>query len=187
MIQKNPVFSIFTLAIIVFAIWSTYVLYFPKARIKLSANNLPDAFMEDVRALVLDKDGNPHVKIKSPKMIHYAENNSTDLITPQITLYRDSPEPWDITAKMARAQQGVDIIDFWENVRIHHPPDGKSADTVITTSALTVDTNEQLADTDALIQLEQPNIIIKSVGMHAEMKTGNIKLLSKVWGEYVPG
>lgn len=186
MTYKTTFIRFFMFSIVGVAIWSTYLLYNPEKKAKRIINNLPDAFLEEVSALIMDKEGKPHLKINSPKMTHYQENNTTHLITPEITLYRDSQVPWFITARFAKAQNGADLIDFWEDVVIHHPPDESSSDTWIKTASLTVYTNTQSAETDKLIILTQPNITVQAQGMHAEMKTGKIKLLERARAEYMP-
>ncbi|MCW5582746.1 MAG: LPS export ABC transporter periplasmic protein LptC, partial [Gammaproteobacteria bacterium] len=58
--------------------------------------------------------------------------------------------------------------------------------TLIKTPTLSVQPNKQIAETNDLITLIQPNLVVKSTGMYADMNTGNIKLLSQARGEYVP-
>jgi LPS export ABC transporter protein LptC len=45
-------------------------------------NNQPDAWMEDVIATMINKNGQPALKIVSPKMVHYAEDDTTNITQP---------------------------------------------------------------------------------------------------------
>lgn len=147
---------------------------------------LPDAFMEDVTATFMDEQGRPSMKIITPKLTHYTENDTTHLIQPQLTLYRKSPTPWYITSRYAKATHGIDNVNFWEEVTIHHVADENNPATLIKTPTLTVHPNEQTAETTDLITLVQPNITVNATGMYADLKSGNIKLLSQSKGEYAP-
>lgn len=142
--------------------------------------------MEVVTATFMDKQGKPSIKIETPKMVHYIENDASHLTDPQLTIYRKSPQPWFITSKFAKARGGIELLDFWEDVTIHHAADLANPATVIKTPKLTVHPNAQTAETSELITLIQPNITVKATGMFADMNVGSIKLLSEARGEYAP-
>lgn len=148
--------------------------------------DLPDAFMEEVNALVFDKQGKPKMKIITPKMIHFAKNDKTQLTTPELTIYRKSLMPWYVTSKYAEAINGTDKVHFRDDVIVQHAADENQPATVIKTATLIVTPDTQLADTEEAITMMQPNLMIKGVGMHADMSSGDIKLLSQTRGEYVP-
>jgi lipopolysaccharide export system protein LptC len=186
MTYKNTILSLIMIAFMGLAAWTTFLSYRPESTITTQLTQLPDAFMEDVTALIMDKQGKLNMKIVTRKMVHYAENDTTHLASPELKLYRKSPTPWHITSKHAKATQGIDNIDFWDNVVIHHPADQYNPATLIQTTKLTVYPNKQLAETNDSITLIQPNIVVKATGMHADMNTGEIKLLSQARGEYVP-
>tara|TARA_R110000868_G_scaffold6389_10_gene36474 strand:+ start:938 stop:1498 length:561 start_codon:yes stop_codon:yes gene_type:complete len=147
---------------------------------------LPDAYMENVTATILDKFGKVSMKIVTPKMVHYTKNDTTDFTQPELTLYHKSPNPWFIASKTAKSNHGIDQVIFHDDVTIHHPADFKNPATVIKTSVLTVHPNERTAETTESITMVQPNSIMKAIGMFADMDSGNIKLLSHAKGEYVP-
>jgi lipopolysaccharide export system protein LptC len=160
--------------------------YSPGNSPRTKTREYPDAFMENVSALILDKDGKLYMKIVTPKMIHFQNGDMTDFIDPQLTLYRRSPQPWFIQSRFAKARQGIDNVLFRDDVTIHHPADMNNPATVIKTKTLTVHPHDQTAETSDLITMIQPNSTIKAVGMFADMNSGNIKLLSQAQGEYVP-
>ncbi|RDI48782.1 LPS export ABC transporter periplasmic protein LptC [Aquicella lusitana] len=184
---KNTIISLGFIAAMGFAAWTALLSYYrPQTITPTQSRHIPDAFMEDVVAVIMGKQGKPKMKIVTPKMVHYSENDTTQLLAPQLTLYRKSPQPWYITSKYAKSTQGIDTVDFWEDVVIHHSADTDNPATLIKTPTLTVHPNEQTADTKDHITMIQPNTIVKAVGMHADMNTGNINLLSQARGEYVP-
>lgn len=185
MTYKNTLILIFIIALGL-ATGMTFILNNTNPINTANKTLLPDAFMENVTATIMDKYGKPKMKIVTPKMTHYAENDSTQLITPELTLYRKSPTPWYITADHATATQGADAIQFQKDVVIHHAADIDHPATLIKTPSLLVHPNDQTAETNELITMTQPNTLIKAIGMRANMNTGDIKLLSQAKGEYVP-
>jgi lipopolysaccharide export system protein LptC len=142
--------------------------------------------MENVIATIINKEGDPSLQIKSPKMIHYPENDTTHIETPHITIFRQSPEPWIVNSDFAKASKGIQQIDFWSNVVIHHEHDIKAPITTMTTTSLTVFPSEKIAQTEDAIVLTQPDTTIHAIGMYANLNEGYVKLLSAARGEYVP-
>ena len=152
----------------------------------IADNDMPDAYMETVNAVIIDKMGNPSLKIITPRVLHFSKNDTSEFIDPHLTLYRQSPEPWYIAARFGRAQNGISHVIFWDEVTMHHAADMKNPNTLIKTPKLTVNPKEQTASTNDDITLIQPNLIIRAIGMTADLNAGNVKLLSAARGEYVP-
>jgi lipopolysaccharide export system protein LptC len=184
--NKYTIFSFIMIAALGLATWTRFMSSHQQTNTIANRPLLPDAYMEDVVAIIMDKQGKPSMKIVTPNMVHYTENDTTQLKSPQLTLYRKSPKPWFITAKYAKATQGIDNVDFWDTVTLHHAADENNPATLIKTITLTVHPNKQIAQTKDLITLIQPNLVVKATGMYADMNTGDIKLLSQARGEYVP-
>jgi lipopolysaccharide export system protein LptC len=152
----------------------------------VNSSTEPDAYMENVVATFLNKQGIPSMKIETPKMVHYANNDMTHISKPHITVYRQSPEPWYINSDFAKATDGIEQILFWDNVIIHHAQDIDNPTTTMTTTSLTVFPNKQVAKTSDAVTVTQPNATLHAIGMLANMNNGTVKLLSNARGEYVP-
>ncbi|OGT37524.1 MAG: LPS export ABC transporter periplasmic protein LptC [Gammaproteobacteria bacterium RIFCSPHIGHO2_12_FULL_37_14] len=185
MTYKNTIISSITILMVLLAAWITLA-YQAKPSISKQETPQPDTVMENVVATMMNKQGKPKLKIVTTKLMHYIENDTTDLISPELTLFRQSPQPWHITSKFAKASGGINQIDFWGNVVIRHAITATDPSTVIRTATLTVYPNKQTAETNDPITLAQPNTFIKATGMLADMNSGDIKLLSQARGEYVP-
>lgn len=168
--------------------WSAFIIYQKKSSADQNLPGKPDAFMEDVVATIIDKQGKPSLKIVSPKMTHYVENDTTEINKPLLTLYRTTRQkaskPWRLTANHARALQGVNQIHLWENVVINHPGDAQDEKTTLLTPTLNVYPDKQLAETLDPVVISQPYTKIQAIGMNADLATGAVKLLSQTRGEY---
>lgn len=186
MAYKYSFISVIIMAVLGVTTWTTYFSYRPQNTATTRPVEQADAIMENVSAIIMDKQGKPSLKIVSPKMIHFAVNDTTKLIEPELTLYRKSPKPWYIKARYAKATEGIDNVNFWDDVTLHHAADENNPVTLIKTPTLTVHPNKQVALTKDLITLIQPNLVVKATGMYADMNTGDIKLISQARGEYVP-
>lgn len=176
-----------SVSIAIIAIITSLLLHSSPAKIFQNQTKAkPDAFMEGVVATILDKEGNLSMTVKTPKMIHYAENDTTYFNQPIVTFYRESPLPWTIIAKHAKARFGMEEVNFWEDVVIHHKSDTIHPETVIKTESLLVKPKEQTANTEEPITLTQPNLNVSAIGLSANMMNGDIQLLSHARGQYAP-
>lgn len=181
-------FLIFWLFIIAIGLSSWSILLSKKSKPSITAHlsEEPDAFMENIVAMVMNKEGKPRLKLESPKMFHYAKDDTTELTNPHVVIYRQSPEPWHVNANHAKATWGTSEIVFWDNVIIHHLEDKDNPITTMNTSTLTIFPEQKIAKTSQEIFVTQPNTRIQAVGMLANWEEGTVKLLSQAKEEYVP-
>lgn len=186
MTYKGTITSAVLIATMALTTWVTMLAFAPQRTTVTPINDQPDAYMEEVTAIFMDKFGKPKMKIVTPKLVHYFTNDTTNLTEPQLTFYRKSPKPWFITSHYAKATHGIDNVDFRNDVTIHHPADESMPATIIKAPTLIVHPNNETAETNEHIELIQPDITIKATGMRANMNSGVIKLLSQAKGEYAP-
>lgn len=186
MTLRNALISLLLITSIGLSAWSILTSNTPRSARPPEDLHLPDGYMEDVIAIIMNKQGTPSIKLATPLMIHYAANDTTDMQKPTVTVYRKSPNPWDIHADYAEATKGIEQINFLRHVVIHHLGDKESPPTTMLTSALTVYPGNQSAQTDQDVTISQPDTTIQATGMQANMNEGTVKLLSQAKGEYVP-
>ena len=186
MTLRNSLISFLLMTAMGLSFWSMFLSSQTTPVLSENTSDQPDAFMENVSALILDKQGKPHLKIETPKMIHYADNDTTELVKPHVVIYRQSPQPWHINANHAKATLGTSEITFWDDVIIHHFTDNDNLLTTLQTSSLTILPDQQLAKTNEAVTLTQPDTKIDAIGMLANWDAGTVKLLSKAREEYVP-
>lgn len=166
--------------------WSIFLS--EKSNISITENqpDQPDAFMENIATVIMNKLGTPVLKVESPKLVHYEANDTTELTTPHVIIYRQSPQPWYISANHGKATQGISKITFWDNVIIHHLADQDNPVTTMHTSSLTVIPDEQLVETKEAVDVLQPYTTAHGIGMLANWHDGTVKLLSQAREEYAP-
>lgn len=185
MAYRHHIYSLSMLILLIIVTWNVFSFHSDHTASN-SIDNLPDVLMEDVTALFMDKQGKPTMKIYAPKMKHFTQHDASHLTNPELTIYRKSAQPWFVTSKTAQTTDGIEHVKFWDDVVIQHAADVNSPSTLIKTTTLTVHSNDKTAETADPITLEQPNITVNATGMHADINTGDVKLLSEARGVYVP-
>ncbi len=150
-----------------------------------TVSDQPDSIVENVVSTTFDKTGKPVFKISTPKITHYPDE-STDIISPEVTLFREPNTIWHINSKTAHATSGTDQITFKDNVVVRHQSDLQKPVTTLYTTSLTVFTDKKIAKTDDPVFITDTDTKIHAIGMLAHLDDGTIKLLSKADLEYVP-
>jgi lipopolysaccharide export system protein LptC len=146
----------------------------------------PDAYMEDIVAFIINSEGKLSLKIESPKLIHYPENDRTIIQKPHLTFYRHSTQPWYIDSDKGVTLEGATTVKLISNVVIHHPKDAKDPLTTMTTPSLLIYPDKKIAETKDPVTITQLDNIVDAVGMQANLDNGVVKLLSQARGRYVP-
>lgn len=183
---KNFAIAFFLILACAVSAWSIYLSTHGEKKIINATSNQPDAIMEDIVAVILNKEGKPILKVETPKLIHYAENDTTEMVTPHLTIFRQSPQPWYIDAIRGRASNGINEITFRDHVIIHHPGDRENPLTTMKTASLTLFPNQHIAQTNEAILVTQPDTKVSAIGMLANWNDGTVKLLSDAREEYAP-
>lgn len=183
---RNTLITLLFSIAILFTAWSILISTHKNLILLPTDHNQPDGFMETVVATILNKEGHPTLKVATPKMVHYFNGDTTEILHPDVTIYRNSPQPWTVHSQFARAKGGTNEILFWNHVVVHHPEDTINPLTTMQTTTLTVFPDEQIARTNQPVLIEQPGTIVHAVGMIANLNDGTVKLLSFAQGEYEP-
>ncbi len=106
----------------------------------------------------------------------------TELTQPRLQLFdQETQTPWRIVAEEGKATDRGNTITLWGNVRVWQTNDlGETSE--LQTQYLVVKPEKQYAETDKTVMLISPTGKTQAVGMKANLKTGIIRLLSRVRG-----
>lgn len=178
----------YLIVLVVTVIFTTWLLTWQFNRTTTSTTqNAPshhlNAFANDVVALRFDPTGKLINELHVNHLKHYVDDSS-DFVKPTLFVYSEENAPWEIKADFGHAENGIKIIQLWDNVVLHQPSRGTHREITITTTRATIYPEKDYAETDQLVNLVQPGVIIKSVGVRAYFKRGQIELLSKAQGQY---
>jgi len=177
--------SIYLLLLVIALGFTGWYYAHPEEQINLSPQaleKLPDTIINNMYVIEFDQAGFPSHTLRTPQLIHYPEDNRSYLQKPRIIAFQEEEEPWHIQARHGYTRYGSEVITLKENVILHQPEGETNQESTIKTNELSYFSEQQMAETDQLITLEQPNLFIESIGMRAYMDTEIIQLLDRVRG-----
>ena len=93
---------------------------------------------------------------------------------------------WHLTANEARVPPGGRTVEFEGDVRLAGQPGEDPVAAELHTARLQLDTVAEVADTSAPVELAFGAHRVRALGMHANLKSGTMRLESDVNGLFAP-
>ena len=156
----------------------------PEHRPDGSTRHDPDFIVEGFSAVKMNPDGTRRYALAAKRMVHYPDDNSTELELPRLVYFDYQRAPVTIRSETAESTQGGDNVFFHGDVQIIRSAYGSNAELGVFTSFLHVVPEKDLAKTDKPVRMVEGNSTASSVGLEFNSVTREIKLLSEVKASY---
>lgn len=150
------------------------------------ATRRPDYFLGDAHVEQTGANGRILYSVDAKRMEHYPDDGHTELTTVRLTWYAAGHPPWTLTADHARVPKGRKRVELRGNVHGRYRQQAGGIPVTLSTPSLTVLVNRQVAETDAGARIVQGSSRITARRLHADLKTGVIRLQHRVEATYAP-
>ena len=150
---------------------------------KKTAERFPDYFMDNFTITNMNQQGQPEYQLEATKMLHYPDDDSTELTQPFIKVTQTDN---NITIKASRAifLQKKNTIYLHDNVIIHRAASENQNELSIYTNYLKINTQSHIAETNLAAQIKTTEATLNSIGLIYDNKQGVLKLQTQVKGIY---
>ena len=157
----------------------------PQARLPDgSTRHDPDFIIEGFSAVKMNPDGTRRYALAAKRMVHFPDDNSTQLDLPRLVYFDYQRAPVTIHSETAEVVQGGDDVFFRGDVQIIRSAYASNAELGVFTSFLHVIPDKDLAKTDKPVRMVEGSSTASSVGLEFNNATREIKLLSEVKASY---
>ncbi|MFZ5503602.1 MAG: LPS export ABC transporter periplasmic protein LptC [Pseudomonadota bacterium] len=146
----------------------------------------PDAVVENLSATKFSERGIPQVVVHADKMQHYADDDSSELTAPRVTVLSNDSPAIHATAKKGLISSKGDEIYLTEHVEVLREASPQQAELKLETEYLQLTPQLHLARSDRAVTLRTAESILQAVGLEMDSQARTLKLLSQVRSEYVP-
>lgn len=140
----------------------------------------PDYMIENFSAVRMDRDGITRHLLSAKKMVHYPDDDTTDLEYPHFINTEPGKPAMQVDADQAKMTANSEDIYLSGNVRILRSAGKGRGETAMTTSFLHLLPDDGIAKTDRPVVITEANAVIKAVGMEVSNRTQVTRLLSQV-------
>ena len=146
----------------------------------------PDYSLQTFTLTGMSQQGQPRYQLRADSMVHYPEDDHSDLEKPDLLFFRENEPPWHVNAEKGKVYQQGELVKLLGKVIIKRPPSPANGPVTITTYNLTVHPEDEYAETDESVHMSGNATDLKGIGMKVFLKEGRIQLLDKVKGVHVP-
>jgi len=146
----------------------------------------PDATMENFSAVKMSQQGTPRFIMNAKKMLHYPDDDSTELDAPRLTVLSAERPPIHIAAQRGVVSSKGDEVFLYRNVKVVREAGANRGELVVLTEYLHAIPDRDLADTDKPVTIVDAHNTTHAIGLEMDNKARTLKLLAQVRSEHVP-
>ena len=146
----------------------------------------PDYFVEQLRLLKANANGDPAVRIEAVRMRHFPDDLTIEFDKPHVVTLTDDRPAIRITAREGRSPDTGEKTDLSGDVRIVRDAVGDRPALVVLTQAATVLLEEKVVVTDQPVHIQMGPNTLEGVGMRLDSQTRQLQVDSQVRGHIAP-
>lgn len=139
-----------------------------------------DAIVENIKATTLNQQGTPHFIMAAQQLVHYADDDTTILITPQLTVL--APERSDVrmTAQRGKVSNKGDMVELYNDVTVVRAANVSLSELQIHSDYLKIYPERELLQTNRAVTISDANNQLNAVGLEMDNRAQTLKLISQV-------
>lgn len=159
-----------------------WVLYKVGARTQVttqSAQDAPEAYMENFVTVEMDGTGKPKRRIEANYMAYHADR-TVELTQPRYVLFRAEGEPWHVRSERGHVSADGTVVWLLGKVDAWRNDAAGARDLDIRSERLKVLPDSEYAETTEPVTIRTPGSMSTGVGMRAWLGETRFELLSQV-------
>lgn len=150
-----------------------------------AAEHSPDYYLNHFTAVTMGDNGKPDKRLSADKMVHFPDDDTTELSKPKMTIYDENRPPWEVRSETGWVSGDKELVLLQGKVKIERPAAPGIRPLQIITSDLRVQPKNNYAETDADAHAKSRDDWVESTGMQIWFAQPiRVKLLAKVRGRY---
>lgn len=147
----------------------------------------PDFIAEDFGATKMSASGKPEYSLSAARMLHYPDDDSTDIVAPHLVQRHDNAAPIVIRADRGQISRNGEVASFYGNVVVVREAGRGRSELRVQTEYLQIVPDSDIARTDKPVVITEGRSRLAGVGMEFNNKTRQFALLSQVRGTFDAG
>lgn len=181
--------TLFPLALLIglalMSLWLEYAVRGGDQDTRSTMRHDPDFIIENFTTTDIGEQGRPRATLSAKRMVHYPDDETSELEQPHLVHLSPERPPLHITADRGLVAGTGQEVELFGNVIVRRLATAKHAELKVETSYLQVFPDERIARTPKEVLVTEGASRLKGVGMEVNSSTGHLKLQSKVTGFYV--
>lgn len=181
--QLFPILMLGALAGLTF--WLQSAIQPPEDTVAKITRHEPDATAENFEIRRLDEQGRLKFRLSGPLLVHYPDDDSTEISQPKLTTYRPASPPIKVEAGNARISADGETVYLWNDVKLIRTATADRPEMVATMPDLTAKPDTGDAFTHSAVEIRQGASWLTGVGGKLNNTTSTLEIQSQVRGHYL--
>ena len=145
----------------------------------------PDYYLDRFSAVTTGPDGRPERRLEAARMVHFPDDDRTELTAPRMTFYDPPRPPWEVRSETGRVAGDRSLVELLGRVEIDREAAPGVRPMHIVTRDLRIRPEQEYAETDAEVDARSDRSWVRGRGMQAWFGgPPRIRLLANVRGRY---
>ena len=144
----------------------------------------PDYLVDNFTTTTYTRDGNVESVLSAAKMVHFPDDDSTELTAPRVLQARPTQPRYTARADRGRVSREGDEIFLYDNVLLVREADEARPEARMATSFLHILRDRNLVRTDREVRFEEPGRWLTGRGMEYFNATRELFLHADVHGSF---
>lgn len=178
-----PLALMFALALISFWLERTVREEEPRTTVR---RHDPDYLVANFTTTSYNREGAPESVLTADRMVHYPDDDSTELLHPRVVQTRPNEPRMTVSAERGAISRDGDDIFLYDNVVLVREADRERPEAQMRTSFLQVVRDRSLVRTDRDVVIHEDRRTLAGRGMEYDNQSQVLQLLSKVRGVFEP-
>jgi lipopolysaccharide export system protein LptC len=140
----------------------------------------PDYYIENMVRRAMGEAGELRNILRADLVLHYPDDDSTELARPRMEIYNGGSEPWRVIAERGWVSSGSEVVLLHGQVEIWRVDQSGAREFEVFTSELRVLPKEQYAETDDPATIKNSTTTTTTIGMRANFSHDRLELLQRV-------
>ncbi len=183
--MKNWASALFPLSILLalaaLTFWLRYATELPEERNDGKTRHDPDYIISDSTLRKIDQTGRLVYTLKAKEIRHYPDDDSTDMLQPDVIYLHATKPPVTMTAERGHVSKDGERVDLFGNVQIKRAASGKDEAMIAYAPELTVLPDDEKAFTKSPVLITQGKSWVKGVGLQVDSRLQTYVLESKAF------
>lgn len=145
-----------------------------------------DYTLHDFQIIALDAQGKESVTLRAPRLTRSSQDETLDISRPLFLLPDNAGKHWQLAAATGWVSADGEQMILRGGVKGDSPADPAIVPTTFRSDTLTIYPRRNLAQTEDVVEMTQPGLNQRGVGMQLDTATRNLRLLSQVKTRYEP-
>jgi lipopolysaccharide export system protein LptC len=142
----------------------------------------PDYFAENFSVSELDQSGATQYRLTATRMVHYEDDENSDLTHPAIRAFQPGKPILTATGERGKVNSDASIVDLYDNARILRAPGAQDPEMQADSSHFRVLVNDDVIETEKPVKLRRGQSIMTASAMNYNNVTRVMKLFGNVRG-----